>query len=105
MNVPPIGCSPPRPMPQKIRSTASWYTLVTSAQANVKNEYIRIVIISALTRPKRSATGPHTIEAPHDLAAVLAQRGRDEWARHVDVIQTCATSASADSMSGFGYAT
>jgi hypothetical protein len=31
--------------------------------------------------------------------------GRDEWARHLDVVQTCATSASADSMSGFGYAT
>jgi hypothetical protein len=65
MKVPPIGCSPPSPIPQNTRSTASCQTFCTMPQAKVKNEYIRIVIISAFTRPKRSAIGPHTIDMPH----------------------------------------
>ena len=40
MNVPPIGCSPPRPMPQKMRRTASCQTFCARPHAKVKNEYI-----------------------------------------------------------------
>ena len=65
MNVPPIGCSPPRPMPQKMRRIASCQMFCARPHAKVKNEYIRIVAISAFTRPNRSAIGPHTIDMPH----------------------------------------